>query len=266
MIYPSNIHTHTVLCDGADAPEDIVKAALEYNMISIGFSGHSTTEFDLSYCMKNENEYIAEIRRLKEKYSGKIGIFLGIEQDLYSPPPHFDYDFIIGSTHYINIDGCMRDVDLSEEYMLETVQKYYGGDFYAYAEDYYKNVTEVGLKYKDCIIGHLDLLTKFNEGEKHFSYNKKYLDIAFGAIESLKGRIFEINTGAMSRGMRTEPYPEKALLKHIFETGGDVIITSDSHSKETLMFGFDRAYAAAKECGFKKCKVMNCGGIEDLPI
>ena len=266
MIYRSNIHTHTTFCDGADTPEDIVKSAMEKNMVSIGFSGHSVTEFDVSYCMKDEEGYISEIRRLKEKYSGKIEIYLGIEQDLYSLPPKPCYDYIIGSTHYVNVNGCMRDVDSSEEYMLETVEKFYGGDFYAYAEDYYKNVAEVSKKYKNCIIGHLDLLTKFNEGEKHFVYNSKYHDIAFGAIESLRGRIFEINTGAICRGVRTEPYPEKALLKRIFETGGSIIITSDSHRKETLMFGFEQAYALAKECGFKTCNMLKKDGISDILI
>lgn len=264
MMYLSNIHTHTTFCDGNDTPEEIVKEALKNNMQSIGFSGHSMTEFGLSYCMKNESGYIEEIQRLKEKYKDKIEIYLGIEQDLYSKRPEFDYDFIIGSTHYVNVGGVMRDVDLNEEYMTETVNEFYGGDFHAYVKDYYKNVVKVGLKYPNCIIGHFDLVTKFNEGEKHFTYDKKYFDIAFNAIEMLQGRVFEINTGAMSRGMRTEPYPHKVLLKHICEVGGEVIVTSDCHSKENLLFGFETAYETAKKCGFKKCKIFKCGQFTDI--
>ncbi len=256
MMYLSNIHTHTVFCDGADTPEEIVEEALKNNMQSIGFSGHSKTEFDLSYCMKNENDYISEIQRLKEKYKAKIKIYLGIEQDLYSNPPVFDYDFMIGSTHYVNANGVMRDIDLSEEYMLETVEKLYGGDFHAYAKDYYENVAKIGLKYKKCIIGHLDLITKFNENEKHFEYDEKYFDIAYKTIDKLHGRVFEINTGAMSRGFRSEPYPHKNLLKRICETGGKIIVTSDCHNKENILFGFERAYEIAKECGFKTYTIL----------
>lgn len=266
MIYLSNIHTHTTFCDGNDTPEEIVKEALKNNMQSIGFSGHSVTDFDLSYCMKNESAYIEEIQKLKSKYRGAIEIYIGIEQDVYSKSPEFDYDFIIGSAHYVNIGGVMRDVDLSEAYMTETVNEFYGGDFHAYADDYYKNVINVGLKYPDCIIGHFDLLAKFNEGEKHFSYDKKYFDIAFAAIENFKSRIFEINTGAMSRRMRTEPYPHKTLLKRICETGGKVIVTSDCHNKNNLLFGFEYAYEILKECGFKKYTVLKQGEFTDIYI
>lgn len=266
MMYLSNIHTHTVFCDGADTPEEIVEEALKNNMQSIGFSGHSKTDFDLSYCMKNENDYISEIQRLKEKYKEKIKIYLGIEQDLYSNPPDFDYDFMIGSTHYVNVNGVMRDIDLSEEYMIETVEEFYGGDFHAYAEAYYDNVATVGMKYKKCIIGHLDLIAKFNENEKYFKYDEQYFSFAFEAIEKLHGRVFEINTGAMSRGLRSEPYPYKILLKHIYETGGKVIVTSDCHDKKDLLFGFDKAYGLAKECGFKKCTVLNKNGFSEIYI
>lgn len=266
MMYLSNIHTHTSFCDGDDTPEDIVKEALKNNMQSIGFSGHSVTDFDLSYCMKNETEYVEEIQRLKEKYKDKTEIYLGIEQDLYSAPPRFDYDFMIGSTHYVTVDGVVRDVDLSEDYMAETVNVFYGGDFYKYAQDYYKNVIAVGLKYPNCIIGHLDLLAKYNENEKYFKYNKQYFDTAFAAIDALRGRTFEINTGAVSRGRRSEPYPHKTLLEYICKTGGEIIVTSDCHAKEYLLFGFEYAYELARQCGFKECKMLIHGKFEDVSV
>ena len=75
----SNFHTHTVYSDGKDTPEDIILEAIRMGCSEIGFSDHSYTDFDISYCMSRENtaEYKREIKRLKEKYKGKIkGIIL----------------------------------------------------------------------------------------------------------------------------------------------------------------------------------------------
>ena len=56
-----------------------------------------------------------------------------------------------------------------------------------------------------------------------------------------KDRIFEINTGAISRGWRVTPYPQDFLLRRIAEKGARVIITSDSHSRDTILFGYEAA-------------------------
>ena len=76
-----DLHTHTVYCDGQNAPEDMVRAAIEKGMSRIGFSGHCYTFFDTSYCMSEDGvkEYCAEIAALKEKYKGQIEILLGLE-------------------------------------------------------------------------------------------------------------------------------------------------------------------------------------------
>ena len=40
-MYPQNLHTHGIYCDGKDDYEDTVKRAIELGLSSIGFSGHS---------------------------------------------------------------------------------------------------------------------------------------------------------------------------------------------------------------------------------
>ena len=58
-------------------------------------------------------------------------------------------------------------------------------------------------------MGHFDLLTKFNEGDRLFDAGApRYLDAAMGALDTLlkEDVLFEINTGAMSgeRGLWSE--------------------------------------------------------------
>ena len=63
------------------------------------------------------------------------------------------------------------------------------------------------------------------------------------------GLIFEVNTGAISRGYRTTPYPSKDLLLKIRELGGKVIISSDTHSVHTVDAGYDDASLMLKSLG-----------------
>ena len=103
----TNFHTHSVYCDGKDTLEELVEQALAMGMDALGFSGHSFTPFDQSYCMslKDTLEYQKEVRALKEKYRGKIKLYLGIEQDFYSPESTDEYDYVIASVHYVKKNG-----------------------------------------------------------------------------------------------------------------------------------------------------------------
>ncbi len=249
----SNFHTHSVFCDGENSPEEIVLSAIEKGFCAIGFSGHGYTDYDLRYCMKNTDEYIKEIKALKEKYKGKIEIYLGIEEDAFCHVKREDFDYIIGSCHYFNVDGKFYPIDSSPDYFKEGL-KVFQGDTVALAESYYSKFCDYILKRKPDIIGHFDLITKFDEMEKSlFLEDKKYNAIAEKYLkEALKADcIFEVNTGAISRGYRTKPYPNENLLHIIKKEGGRVILSSDSHSIDTLDFGFDDAKKQLKEIGFK---------------
>ena len=74
-------HVHTGYCDGKSTVEEIVLSAIQKGMTEIGFSGHSYTDFDESYCMSLENtrKYIEDVNLCKEKYTlsfrGDFGIY-----------------------------------------------------------------------------------------------------------------------------------------------------------------------------------------------
>ena len=237
----STYHAHTTYCDGKNTAEEMVLSAIEKGCHEIGFSGHAYMDFDSSWCMSIENteKYKQEIRALKEKYKDKIKIYLGIEQDYFSSLPTDDYDFVLGSVHYVKKDGKYLPVDLSHDATVKFVNECYNGDFYAYAEDYYKLVKDVYNKTKCDIIGHVDLVTKFNEGGREFNTdNERYKKCALDAVEELllTPAIFEINTGAISRGYRKEAYPEKFLLDRIAKSRKPFVINSDTHNVDTVAF------------------------------
>lgn len=251
-----NYHTHTKYCDGKDNPEDIVISAIEKGFFELGFSGHAYTPFDNSYCMSEQDtiRYINDIAKLKDKYKEKISIKCGIEADCFSDFNANDFDYVIGSVHYVYKNGIYYDVDKDEESLLTAINDGWNGDVYAFIQDYYKLAGDVVNKTKADIIGHFDLVTKFNENERLFSEgDERYLSAVKKALDKLisLNKPFEINTGAMQRGYRTKPYPSEHILEYIKKRGGSVIISSDCHNKESLDFGLDYAYMLAEKIGLK---------------
>lgn len=239
-----DLHVHTSYCDGKNTPTEIVQVALEKGLTCIGFSGHAHTPFDESYCMMLEDieMYKTEIYDLKEKYGDKIEILCGIEQDYYATSDTKKFDYVIGSVHYIKVGDEYLSIDEDAETLRNIVEVYFGGNQYSFAEAYFDTVSNVVEKTNADIIGHLDLLTKFNEEDELFNEtNPCYVNAWKKAVDNLLkyDKPFEINMGAISRGYRTTPYPSKDIIEYIKDNGGKLVLSSDSHSADTLCFKFE---------------------------
>lgn len=270
-----NLHTHTVYGDGKNTAEEMVLGAVRAGFGALGFSEHSpfppSGQHDgWSMLPENEEAYRGEVLSLREKYRGKLDIFLGLEQDIDSLPPKQPYDYLIGSIHNVRIaQDRFLPVDESSEAFQRYAREHFGGDCLAFAEAYYRQEAEIVDKTGCQVVGHFDLVTKFNEGGRLFDEScPRYVDAAMGALEAVLKRdvIFEINTGAISRGYRTIPYPASFLLKAIREKGGRVCITSDSHSAATITYAFAEAAELAASCGFQETWVLTKEGFRAVGL
>ena len=243
----SNLHTHTNFCDGADSPEDIVKSAISLGMETVGFSGHSFTPIDTSYCMSEEKtvQYVSEIERLNEIYGDRINILCGIEMDLFGKRPNRVFDYVIGSAHYVQLGGEYCPVDMGAEKQKEDIRRYCAGNPYQYVRAYFQNVARIPDTLPQCdVVAHFDLVSKYNEKNALFDENDpRFLNPACEALDYLieRGMMVEINTGAILRGYRTFPYPTGLLMRRIAQKGGRVTLGSDAHRKEHLLGFFSRA-------------------------
>lgn len=265
---PFDFHTHSVFCDGKNTLEEMTLAAIGKGFSSLGYSGHSYTSFDLDYCIKDEAAYIDECRRLQKKYSDKICILCGIERDLFADNTYNDLDYVIGSVHYVKVGEKYIDVDLFDG-QLEAVEKYFAGDYLSFAESYFENVAKLPKVHKTDIIGHFDLIKIFNGDGSLFDENsERYIKAGKKALDELLKAdvLFEINTGAVFRGRRSDPYPSKTFLKYIAEHGGKVTLNGDSHEVNALGFNLEKSVELAKECGFKSIYTITKDGKKELEI
>ena len=260
-----NLHTHTCYCDGANTPEEIVVSAIDKGLTSVGFSGHSYMKYSPVFASKGDKtiEYKREISHLKEKYKDIIEIYLGLEVEMYSDADMKDFDYLIGSVHYLKCGNSYVDFDRDEKNVEFIINHYFDGDGMKYAKAYYNTLAQLP-QYGDFdIVGHFDLITKFCEKRNFFDISSnEYMSAAIEAAEALAGKIplFELNTGAVARGYRTTAYPEINLIKELKRLGFGVVITSDCHNKEYIDCNFKESAELLKACGFKEQYILTQTG------
>lgn len=267
-----NLHTHSTFCDGKSTLEENVLSAIDRGFKILGFSSHSMYPFWTESCMHPEDfkRYCTEIRALNEKYKDKIELKLGFEADYikgiscpcFDAYRDFNPDFLIGSVHFIFQDEGIFAIDDTPEKLFKALEKYYAGDEKKLVADYFNTEKEM-LKNGDfTIIGHIDLIRKFNEKHPFFDENagwyKKEEEKLAQAIASSDVTV-EINTGAISRKWKTDPYPSQNLLCLLNEMNVPVTLSSDSHAAENIDCAFDLALECAKKAGFKNITVPGTG-------
>ena len=271
--YLQNLHTHTTYCDGKDTPEELVIAAIELGFDSLGFSEHGYNVHNLSSRPLLSPDkavlYQQEIAGLKERYQDQIQLFCGVELEAQSPIDLSPYDYVIGSVHYLNVDGEILAMDRPADVVERLIREHFAGDGMRYVKAYYENQAKL-LEYNEIdIVGHFDLLAKHCETHNMFDVeSEEYLKYAFEAIEMLREKfhLFEINTGAIARGYRTTPYPSVSILKELKRKGCGIVINSDCHDKQYLDCYFREAEQLLRSCGFREKYVLRKEGFVAVPL
>lgn len=264
-----SIHTHTDFCDGKNTMEEMAEAAYEAGVRYYGVSGHSHTPApqDQGFVLPCDmTEYRKKIMKLREAYSGKMEVLSGLEWDICSDAVRDGFDYWIGSVHYLQPEkDRYYPVDLSEEVFAACREKAFNGNIKAMIQMYFKQVSRMAAL-NPPVLGHLDLITKFNEGNRFFDENAEwYKEAALQALHTVSPSetVLEINTGAMARGYRETPYPALFLLKEWHDMGGRVIVTADAHSAEGIVYGYGIAVDHAKKAGFTKASVLTEKGFAE---
>lgn len=211
---------------------------------TLGFSDHSYTYFDESYCMmeKDYPEYLKRINSLKQKYEGKMKILCGIEVDMCSAIDVSPFDYTIGSAHYLDCGEEIVAIDESKEALICQCNRFFGGDMISLAERYFNDFSSFIVKLKPDIVGHFDYIAKDNLGNVLFNdQDPRYVKAWKKAADEILAvcKLFEINVGCVSRGYKPYPYPKNEIMEYIHEHGGKFILTSDAHAKENICYKFD---------------------------
>ena len=285
-----SIHNHTTFCDGKDDIESMCRAAYEKKLYSIGFSSHAPSEKQLGreifWNLKEENisNYINEVRAAKERWNGKINVFLGLEVDyvkgkrssLDSDITSMNLDYIIGSVHYICpgfkgkaiCSGACAEcgkhsdeliiIDDSMEEFCKGLNDGYGKDAEKLMNNYYDAILEMIELGGFDILGHVDLLKKNTINRNLWLKDneiKRQREVAEAV--SKKNITIEVNTGGINRKNINEVYPSLTFLRIIKEFNIPVVITSDAHNINDINGNYNTAVETLKMADINKHYIFN---------
>ena len=271
-----DFHTHTDYVDGKNSIYEMTEAACSMGLRYFGISEHLYSASDgWGIRELTLDSYLKDMRKLKERYRGKMELLTGLEAEnrdgdrSISEDTKALTDYFIRSTHVLTVDGFTFDVDNNEKLLETVVEEHCNGDWYELVRQYYAAQSDVNPKINYAFIGHFDLVTKFNQDDRLFStcYDD-YIQPALEAMDKLLqyNLPFEINTGAMSRGYRKEPYPSEFLLRELHSRGGRIIINSDAHSRNTICHEYEKAAGLAYACGFREHCILTSDGMRTAEL
>lgn len=255
MTIRANYHTHTTWCDGKDSPEAVILSAIGKGFDAIGFSSHAMLPcplLDWVLTAQRAPLYAAEIRSLAAKYSGRIKVLCGVEADYakgVANPDRSTYsaiapDYIIGSIHFVAApDGEFVCVDDTPQALQDGIRDHFGGSVEAYVRAYFAQQREMVEKFDFDIVGHLDLVRKFNAKFPYFDenaawYREELVKTADAVLTS--GKIVEVNTGAISREWLDDAYPSAEFRALLRDRGARFVLSADAHAADAIDCAFDR--------------------------
>jgi histidinol-phosphatase (PHP family) len=245
----TDYHMHTPLCGHASgAPRDYVLAAQKAGLEEIGFSDHNPmpTQFDDWRMAPGQlSEYVKMIEDARHEFPN-YPIRLGLECDFIPAyedhirdlAAQADWDYLIGSVHYITPDW---DVD-NPKHLKRWTEQPVDQIWQAYFDAYTKMI-------ESCLfdfLAHPDLVKKFGhrpEGDLSRFY-RQTLDAAAEA-----GTVLEVSTAGLRKDVR-EIYPSRDFLAAAHARHIPIVINSDAHTPSEIACEFDLAYALAREVGY----------------
>jgi histidinol-phosphatase (PHP family) len=265
-------HTHTIYSNhGQGHPREMAAIAVEKGMVALGFSEHfplpegfsEPSNGGANMHWNQIDQYIQEVREAQDEFGHKIKILLGYEVD-YLPVvdevmranvAKYSADYYVGSIHIVDRFRSDHEnwlIDYTSEIFEEGMAEH--GGIEAVYTRYYELVREFARTFSHQIVGHLDLIKKFNRGGRYFdATGEAYLSQVEATLDVLKatGKIVEINTAGLFRDIG-ETYPAEPILQMMLHRRIPICLSSDAHRPEHVAREFSAIWEKLLKLGFEQ--------------
>lgn len=261
-------HMHCNFSGDSDAlPEDMIKAGIAHGLSGICFTDHLDYDYpeEPNIFLLDFDNYFKVLSDLREKYTDKISVNIGIELGLQAQAAgqnlavaeKYPFDFIIGSSHVVN-------------HMDPYYPEFFAGrDEDAAYMEYFESVLEnINSGVDFDVYGHIDYVVRYGPNKNAFYTYEKFKDIIDEILTQLisKGKGIEVNTGGFKYGLG-HPNPTEDIIKRYRELGGEIItMGADAHVPEYVAYEFDKTAQIIKNCGFKYYTVFKNRKAEFIPL
>jgi len=248
----TDYHTHTPLCHHAEGwPIDYARAAVERGLAELGFADHSPMPAalepfdDWRMALADLPRYFDAVDAARAAFP-QLPIRLGLEVDYIAGHEAWieqlaaraDWDFLIGSVHYIAPGWDVDNPAHLSRFATQPVEEIWQLYFAAYERCIRSRLFD--------FVGHPDLPKKF--GHRPEGDLRRFYEPVIAALAETN-TAFEINTAGL-RKPAGECYPTLEFLKLAREAGAGLLINSDAHAPQEVGAGFEVGLALATEAGF----------------
>lgn len=251
---PPDYHMHTPLCRHATGePVEYARRARDLGLTEIGFTDHSPMardDFDnwsrWRMLFSELDDYITAVE-LARREVPEVTIRIGLEVDFV--PGHekwiqqlaerHEWDFFIGSVHYLTSDFAVDDP--------KDIPKWKDLDPFKVWQSYFGLLTQAAGSGLFDIVGHADLPKKFGiRPERDCSI---LFEDFLGAV-ARTGIAIELNTAGLRKDCK-EIYPSRQILEMAFARRVPITFGSDAHAPEEVGADFDAAVQLAVDVGYQ---------------
>lgn len=249
-----NLHAHSQFCDGRDPISAIAAAAFDAGMKFFAFTPHSPINV-ASTCNMDKSrmcEYLAEMDRMREEYSGRMELLTSLEIDGMGTEfgPHIDYfqrlplDFRLGSVHFVpNQEGVYLDCDGRFERFQRQLKECYRGDLRYVVEKYFEQVLVMMERGGFELLGHFDKIagnaTMADPEIENRGWYEALVDDVISHAQS-SGLVVEINTKAFADKGRF--FPDERWWGKLIDANLPLAIDSDAHYASKVAAGRKEAF------------------------
>jgi histidinol-phosphatase (PHP family) len=254
MLSLVDYHVHTARCGhAAGAMERYVERAIQAGLVELGFSDHlymywlapDRRDPELGMAEWEHDFYIEDVERCRSRYARDITIRLsteadfipGHERELESILRAYDWDYVIGSVHFID------DWGFDDSRYLDGFRNWDIDALYAHYFDLVGSSAETGLFET---IGHADLIKKF--GHRPLA-DQRDTYAALAARFAGANVCVEVNTAGLRKPVG-DIYPDPDLLRACHAAGVPVTLGSDAHAAPEVAADFASAATLLSTVGY----------------
>ncbi len=262
-----DFHFHTSFSGDSDTPpvwqiEQAVALGMERVCVTDhhDYDVNSDIDFNLDF-----PAYFQTMAELRERFRGQIRLEIGVELGLQRHlagyleqlAQAYDFDFIIGSRHFIDGMDPYYPSFYEGRTLRETLNRFF-------------RVSLDTVRALDCFdsYGHLDYVVRYCAGMEEEYRASDYTEYIEPLLKTLieKGKALECNSGGFRYSLG-HPNPCEDILRLYRRMGGELLtVGSDAHSPEYLGCEFNRTAELLKECGFRYYTVYHRRKPEFLPL
>lgn len=199
--------------------------------------------------------YTAHARGLQERVRGRLDLLVGFESERLPPDnwretmrelrARIAPDYIVGSVH--DVQGLVIDYSADK---TRAVAAELGGTE-RLQELYFEAVIDLVTELRPEVVGHLDLIRKFDGPKPSFSPRvMRRIEEALEAVRSVGG-VLEINCATHRRGLGPV-YPLPEILARACQLGIGVTLGDDSHGAHDVGVGLDASMSAIAAAGYRE--------------